>query len=93
LSDNTTCERCLEEDESATHMWLWGQSLFKIASPGPVLCGIKWLLWRPHKESPTFHSKCWINKGLIKRGSTINHWRSQCKGRILWPTPYTYMHT
>jgi hypothetical protein len=23
----------------------------------------------------TFHSKCWINKGLIKRGSTIDHWR------------------
>jgi hypothetical protein len=30
-------------------MWLWGHSLFKISSPGPVLYGTKWLLWRPHK--------------------------------------------
>jgi hypothetical protein len=54
-------------------VWLWGCSLFKISSPGPVVHGTKWLLWRPHKESPTFHSKCRIDKGLIKRGSTIDH--------------------
>jgi hypothetical protein len=30
-------------------MWLWGHSLFKISSPGPVLHGTKWLLWRPHE--------------------------------------------
>jgi hypothetical protein len=30
-------------------MWLWGHSLFNISSPGPVLYGTKWLLWRPHK--------------------------------------------
>jgi hypothetical protein len=29
-------------------MWLWGHSLFKISSPGLVLYGTKWLLWRPH---------------------------------------------
>jgi hypothetical protein len=28
-------------------VWLWGHSLFKISSPGPVLYGTKWLLWRP----------------------------------------------
>jgi hypothetical protein len=28
--------------------------------------------------------------GLIKRGSTIYHCRSRCKGWILWSTPYTY---
>jgi hypothetical protein len=44
-------------------------------------------------QSPTLHSRCGINKGLIKRGSTIDHWRSRCKGWILWPTPYTYIHT
>jgi hypothetical protein len=47
-------------------MWLWGHSLFKITSPGPVYQGTKWLLWRPHIQSPKFHSKCVINKGLIK---------------------------
>jgi hypothetical protein len=79
---------------SHTHpVWLWGCSPCKISSPGPVLHRTKWLLWRPHRQSPTIHSRCWINKGLIKGGSTIDHWRSWCKGLILWPIPYTYMHT
>jgi hypothetical protein len=73
--------------------WLWGHSLFKISSAGPVLYETKQLLWRTHKESPTFHSECRINKKLIKRGSTIDHWKSRCKGRISWSTPYTCMHT
>jgi hypothetical protein len=38
------------------------------------------------------HSECKINKGLIQRGSTIDHWRSQCERWILWPTPYTHTH-
>jgi hypothetical protein len=62
-------------------MWLWSHSFFKISSHGPVSYGSKWLLWRPHKQSPTVHSKCRINKGLITRGSTIDHWMSQCHGR------------
>jgi hypothetical protein len=73
-------------------MWLWGHSLFKISSPGPVLYGTKWLLWHPLNWSPTFHSECRINKGLSYRGSTIDHWKSLCRGQILWPTPYTYIH-
>jgi hypothetical protein len=74
-------------------MWLWGHSLFKISSPGPVFYGTKWLLWRPYEQSPTFHSKCRINKGVIKRGSKIDHWRSRCKGRILWSTPYAFIRS
>jgi hypothetical protein len=73
---------------SHTHpMWLWGHSLFKISLRGPVLYGTKWLLWRPHKRSPICHSKCRIDKGLIKTGSTIDHWRSQCKGWIIMAHP------
>jgi hypothetical protein len=68
-------------------MWLWGHSLFKISSPGSVLHGTTWLLRHPHKQSPTFHSKCRIDKGLIKRGSTIDHWRSRCKGRFIMVHP------
>jgi hypothetical protein len=50
LTDDPTCERCLKEDESATcPVWLWGCSSFEISSPGTVLHGTKWLLWRPHK--------------------------------------------
>jgi hypothetical protein len=37
--------------------------------------------------SPTFHSKCRVDKGLIKRGSRIDYWRSQCKGRIIMARP------
>jgi hypothetical protein len=76
-----------------THpVWLWGRSPCKISSPGPIFHGTKWLLWRPHMQSPTLHSRCSINKGLIKKGSTIDRWRSRCKGWILWPNPYTYIH-
>jgi hypothetical protein len=52
-------------------VWLWGCSSCNILSPGPVFHGTKWLQWRPHIQSPTLHSRCEINKGLIKRGSTI----------------------
>jgi hypothetical protein len=74
-------------------MWLWGHRLLKISLPGSVLHGIKWFLWCPHKWSSTLHSECRINEGLIQRGSTIDHWRSQCEDRILWPTPYTHTYT
>jgi hypothetical protein len=74
-------------------MLLWGCSSCEISSPGPVFHGTKWLLWRPHTRSPTLHSRCGINKGLIKRGSTIDHWKSRCKGRIFWPTPHINIRT
>jgi hypothetical protein len=53
-------------------MWLWGHSLIKISSPGPVLHRTKRLLWCPHKQSPTFHSSV----GLIRRWSKGKHNRS-----------------
>jgi hypothetical protein len=74
-------------------MRLWGHSLCQISSHGSVLYGTKWLLWRPHKQSPTFHSKCRINKELIKRGSTIDRWMSLCKGRIITATPHSFIHS
>jgi hypothetical protein len=43
-------------------------TLYTSLDPGPVLHGTKWLLCRPYKQSPTFHSKCGINRGLIKKG-------------------------
>jgi hypothetical protein len=48
----------------------------------------------PHKYSPTFHMKCRvrITKVLIKRGSTIDHWRSQCKGWIIMAHS-SYIHS
>jgi hypothetical protein len=65
---------------SHTHpVWLWGCTPCKISSPGPVFHGTKWLLWCPHIQSPTLHSRCGINRGLIKGGSTTDHWRSRGK--------------
>jgi hypothetical protein len=66
-------------------MWLCGHNFFKISSPGPVLQGTKWLLWRLHIQSPTLPLRCGIKKTLIKRGSTRDHWRL--------PTPHTYIRT
>jgi hypothetical protein len=65
LTDDPTCERRLQEDESATH----------------ILCdceAIAYLKFRhlgqfSMEPSPTFYSKFRINKGLIKRGSRIDH--------------------
>jgi hypothetical protein len=73
-------------------MWLWGHCSLMISSPGSVLHGTKWLLWRPHKQSPAFHSKCGINKGFIKRGIKINQRWSRCRGRM-WPTPHSFIHS
>jgi hypothetical protein len=67
-----------------THpMWLWGYSLFKILSLGPVFYRTKWLRWWPHKQSPTFPSQCWIDKELNKKGEAqyITEGRSARAGR------------
>jgi hypothetical protein len=48
---------------SHTHpTWLWGYSLFKISSPGPVFYGTKWLLWCTMNKVLHFIQ----NVGLIK---------------------------
>jgi hypothetical protein len=73
--------------------WLWSHSLFKISSSGPNFYEATWLLWRPHKQSPTFHSKYRIHKGLIKRWNTIDKWRSQCMGPIFFAHPYAFLHS
>jgi hypothetical protein len=76
-------------------MWLWGYTSFKISSPGPVLHGIKWLLWRPHKWSPTVYSKCGI-KGLIKgKAQQIRNGRgagSDCGPPLIHTYIHTYIH-
>jgi hypothetical protein len=86
-------EEHLKFTEKVHPVWLWGHSLFKISSAGPVFYGNKWLLWHPHRQGPTLHLRCRNNKGLIKRGSTIDLQRSWCKGWFLWPAPYTYIPT
>jgi hypothetical protein len=51
LANNPICERCLEEDESATRILYHCEAVIrcKISSPEPVFHGTKWLLWRPHR--------------------------------------------
>jgi hypothetical protein len=66
MNDHSMCISASKE-KLTHHMWLWGYSLYKILSPGPVFYGTKWLLWRPPKQSSTFNSKCRIDKGLTKK--------------------------
>jgi hypothetical protein len=85
-SDCPTCEWCLEKDESATHILCDYEAIanLKFRHLGHFN-GTKWPLWRSYIQSPTFHSKCRIDKGVKqKRGSTIDNWKSQCKG---WKVP------
>jgi hypothetical protein len=37
--------------------------------------------------------RCCIATEVTRLLSTICHWRSRCKGWILWPIPYIYIHT
>jgi hypothetical protein len=69
---------------------MWGFSSLEIASLGSVLYGTKWLFRCPHVQDPAFHSKRRIAEGMDRRGSTIDHCRSRCKGR--WAHPL-YIHT
>jgi hypothetical protein len=72
-------------------VWMWGFSSSEIVSLGSVLYGTKWLFQRTHVQDPAFHSNCRIAEGMNRRGSTIDHCGSQCKG---WgPAPYTYIHS
>jgi hypothetical protein len=73
-------------------MWLWGYSLFMILSPGPFSYGTKWLLWRLHKQSPTFHPKCRIGKGLTKKGKNNRSLKVAGQG-LQWPTPCAFIHS
>jgi hypothetical protein len=41
-------------------------SSFTVSSPGSVLHGVRWLLWRHHKQVPAVHSKCRIRKRVNK---------------------------
>jgi hypothetical protein len=94
LTDDPTCERCLEEDESATHIVCDCEAIanLRFRHLGQFFMEPTDYYDAPI-NSPTFHSKCRINKGLIKRGSTIDHWRSRCKGRISGPPlVHTYIH-
>jgi hypothetical protein len=75
------------------HVWLWGCSPCKISSPGPVFHGTKWLLWCPPIQSPTLHSRCGINKGLIKRGSNNISLKVAVQGLNFMAHPSTYVHT
>jgi hypothetical protein len=84
----------LDWDESATHILCDCEAVAQIRFRhlGQFFMEQLTTMWL-HKQSLTFHSRCRINKEFIQRGSTIDHWRSRCKGWILRPTPYTYIHT
>jgi hypothetical protein len=93
LMSSPFCERCLKKQWiSLTHpMHLWGHSSFKISSAGPLLYGTRWLPRHPC-ERLHFIWSVGLLEGWNRGGSTIDHWRLQCKG---WsrPIPYAFIHS
>jgi hypothetical protein len=87
LTGDSTCERCLEEDESVTHILRDCEVIYYLIFRHLGQFFVELLLWHPHKRSHTFHSKRGISKGLIKRGSRIDRWWSRRKGRIVMTHP------
>jgi hypothetical protein len=88
LADDPTCERCLEDDESAAHILCDCEAIayLRFRHLDQFFYGNKWLLWHPHKQSPTFHSKCRIDNGLKKR-------ESGARAGLLRPTPYAFIRS
>jgi hypothetical protein len=82
LTDDSACERCLEKDESATHIPRDYEAIAYFVTSANFLWN-QVSTTKPRKQIPTFHSKCRIDNVLIRRESTIIHRRSQCKGRII----------
>jgi hypothetical protein len=54
---------------------------YPVIVTGSILYGTKWLFLRPHVQNPTLRLKRRFAEGTIKRGSTTDHCRSQCKGQ------------
>jgi hypothetical protein len=74
LTNSPMCKRCLEREESATHILCNCEA---IAYPRFRHIGHYFIqssdYHDPHKESPTLHQKCRIDRGVNKKG---NHNRS-----------------
>jgi hypothetical protein len=75
LTDDPICGRCLEENESATHILCDCEAVahVRFRHLGQFFMEPSDYYGSLHKQSPTLHSRCGINTGLIKRGSTIDH--------------------
>ena len=49
---------------------------------------------RPHEQSPTFHLKCRIHKGLNKKGEAQQIIkRRNARAVLLFPLPYAFIHS
>jgi hypothetical protein len=71
LTDDPIGERCLDEEESATHILCGCEAVAHVR-----FRHLDQFLMEPsdyYIQSPTFHSGCRINKGLTKRKSTLDH--------------------
>jgi hypothetical protein len=92
LMDSSTCESCLEKDESTTHILCDCEATTYLRScqlahyfmePGLLRC--------PCNKILHFIEGIGLLMGWNRGGCTTDHWRSQCKGQSR-PTPYTFNH-
>jgi hypothetical protein len=93
LTDDPISQRCLEEDESATHILCDCEAVAscKISSLGPVFHGTKWLLWHPIYKVLHFIQSVGLIKGSLKVES---QWIIEGRGaRVGFYGPPLYIHT
>jgi hypothetical protein len=89
LTDDPTCERCLEKDKSATHILCDCEAIvyLRFRHLGQLFMEPSDYYDGPINKVLHF-IRSRIDKGLNKKGgSTIDHWRSRCKGRIIMAHP------
>jgi hypothetical protein len=74
LTENLICERCQEKDESATYILCDCEAIAYLR-----LSNLGQFFREPNDyydapiQSPAFHSKCRIDTGVTRRGSTLDH--------------------
>jgi hypothetical protein len=93
LTDDPTCEMCLEVDESATHVLWYCEAIAHLRFRHLGQFFMQPSDYYDASTSKVLHfiRSVRLIKGWLKGGSTIDQWWSWFKGRM-WPTPQPYIH-
>jgi hypothetical protein len=93
LTDSPICERCLEKDESATHILCDCEtSLLRFCQLGHYFVESGDCQDAPIIKTKHVIRSVGLLKGWNRGGCTIDHWKSRCKGRLR-PIPYAFIHS
>jgi hypothetical protein len=94
ITEFVILERCLEKDESAKHILCdcEGIAYLRFFHLGHYLMEPGDYQDTPVRKIPHFIWSVGLLKGWNREGWTIDHWKSQCKGRFR-PTLYAFLHS